>query len=95
MTSKERVINRRKPLPARHPPTGAWPTLMRADTAAAYLDFQDAAQLSRAMSKGDAPRPTAIRGSGRSREPVWAKAHLDRFAEGADPDRATDLASLV
>lgn len=88
-------MERRKPLPARYPPTGAWPTLMRADMAAAYLDFQDAAQLSRAVSKGAAPPPTAIRGSGRSREPVWAKTRLDRFAEGDDPDRATDLASLV
>ena len=66
--------------PARYPPTGAWPAQMRADMAAAYLDFIDTAQLAAAIRRGEAPAPSSLRGGARRREPIWARADLDRVA---------------
>ncbi len=73
---------------------------MRADMAAAYLDYRDTAELSRAVARGEAPPPTAYHGVGRHREPVWSKAAIDELttpAKAMDLDRsqANDLASLV
>ena len=90
----------RTALPARYPPIGAWPALMRADMVAAYLDYRDTAELARAVARGEAPPPTGYHGTGRSREPVWSKAVIDELittAKATDLDRsqAKDLASLV
>ena len=43
----------RTALPARYPPVGVWPALMRADMAAAYLDYRDTGELARAASVVD------------------------------------------
>jgi hypothetical protein len=59
-------------LPARHPPNGAWPAEMRADMAAAYLDYATTGQLLAAVVRGEAPRPTATRLRNGKREPMWA-----------------------
>jgi len=90
---------RRGSLPARYPPVGAWPALMRADMAAAYLDYRDTRELARAVSRGEAPPPIGYHGIGRARQPVWSKAIIDDFAA---PARAIafdgsgeNLASLV
>ena len=69
----------RSALPARYPPTGTWPAQMRADLVAGYLDFPDTSQLTAAIHRGEAPRPSSLRGAGRRREPVWARVDLDRF----------------
>ena len=93
-------MSSRSALPARYPPIGTWPALMRADMAAAYLDYRDTAELARAVARGEAPLPTGYHGTGRSREPVWSKAVIDEFATSAqaidlDRSQAKDLASLV
>ena len=90
----------RTALPARYPPIGIWPALMRADLAAAYLDYRDTGELARAVARGEAPLPTGYHGIGRAREPVWSKAAVDDFtapAKAMDLDRSEgkDLASLV
>jgi hypothetical protein len=88
-------------LPARYPPVGAWPAQMRADMAAAYLDYADTDQLATAISRGEAPAPCCLRGKGRKREPVWNKDTLDGYLvprtwcnENRD-DRREDLRGLV
>lgn len=85
------------PLPARFPPFGAWPALMRADMAAAYLDFEDTAALFRAMARGEAPKPTEVRHRGQSREPVWSadacRQFISRKTEQFDDERS--VASLI
>lgn len=90
----------RTPLPARYPPIGTWPALMRADMAAAYLDYRDTGELARALVRGEAPPPTGYHGVGRAREPVWSKTVIDNFATparalGLDRSEGEDLASLV
>lgn len=88
----------RTPLPARYPPVGTWPALMRADMAAAYLDYRDTAELARAVRRGEAPPPIAYHGTGRTRQPVWSKAVIDSLAvqtRATGHDRSEDLASLV
>jgi hypothetical protein len=62
----------RRAVPARYPAHGAWPCEMRADTAAAYLDFEDTTELYRAISRGEAPRPTGYRHRAGKREPTWS-----------------------
>jgi hypothetical protein len=78
---------------------GAWPAVMRADTAAAYLDYESVKELIRAVNSGDAPSPTGFRGTGRARQPVWAKAALDKHANGnrssGEGVLQRDLAGLV
>jgi hypothetical protein len=65
---------------ARHPPHGAWPAEMRAEVAAAFLDYDTTGQLHAAVLRGDAPRPTGERLRNGRREPTWAldnlKAHV-------------------
>jgi len=73
---------------------------MRADMAAAYLDYRDTAELARAVVRGEAPPPIGYHGIGRAREPVWSKAVIDNLTASAKPmdlDRSEgkDLASLV
>jgi hypothetical protein len=74
---------RRTSLPARYPPVAAWPALMRADMAAAYMDYCDTAELARAVGRGEAPPPIGYHGSGRARQPVWSRAFIDDFAAPA------------
>ena len=86
----------RSPLPARYPPTSAWPTIMRADMVAAYLDYRDTGELARAVTRREAPPPIGYHGIGRAREPIWLKTAIDNFIE-PDSDSPTnqDLAHLV
>jgi hypothetical protein len=64
--------------PARSP-IGAWPMELRADMVAAFLDYPDTAALLRAIERNEAPRPTGLRGTGRSREPVWCRVACETF----------------
>jgi hypothetical protein len=53
-------------LPARYPP-GPWPGQMRADMAAAFLDFSNTAELAAAVKRGDALHPLRVaRGANQS-----------------------------
>lgn len=70
-----KVVNRS----ARYPPGGVWPYEMRADMVAAILDFPTSYALCLAISAGDAPRPTATRGSGAKLEPVWHRESIRQF----------------
>jgi hypothetical protein len=90
----------RTPLPARYPPIGIWPALMRADMAAAYLDYRDTAELARAVVRAEAPPPIGYHGVGRAREPVWSRAIIDKVTapgKAVDQDRleGQDLVSLA
>jgi hypothetical protein len=69
----------RRNLPARHP-SGPWPGQMRADMVAAFLDFENTAELVAAVKSGEAPPPSAIRKRGKDIEPVWSRAHLEHFS---------------
>jgi hypothetical protein len=91
---------RRSALAARYPPIGTWPAVMRADMAAAYLDYRDTGELARTVGRGEAPPPIGYHGVGRAREPVWSKAVIDNVTASGktlDPDRLErqDLVSLV
>jgi hypothetical protein len=66
-------------LPARHPPNGAWPAEMRADMAAAFLDYATTGQLLAAILRNEAPRPTSNRLRNGKREPVWAHEALRTY----------------
>lgn len=66
-------------IPARFPPNGAWPGVMRADLVAAFFDCRDTGELARRVREGEIPPPTALRGGGRKREPVWALESCQRF----------------
>lgn len=66
-------------LPARYPPAGSWPLELRADLAAAFLDYPDTRAFYAAVSRGEAPRPTGLRGTGKVREPIWARPVMERF----------------
>jgi hypothetical protein len=86
----------RSPFPARYPPTGTWPAVMRADMAAAYLDYRDTSELARGVSRGEAPPAIGHHGTGRAREPIWLKATIDNFImPDSDGPGKQDLASLV
>jgi hypothetical protein len=63
-----RITNR----PAKFPPTSVWPLELRADMAAALLDFDTTRQLCKAILEGNAPRPSGVRGVGARAEPVWS-----------------------
>jgi hypothetical protein len=65
---------------ARYPAGGCWPLQMRADMAAAFLDFSNTRELCAAVANGDAPLPTATRTRGKSAEVVWFKDALHQFA---------------
>ena len=68
---------------------------MRADMAAAYLDFANTSELVAAIRRGDAPAPSATRGSGRRREPIWAKVDLDRVASRGHPSESVTSAAIA
>lgn len=90
----------RPTLPARYPPIGIWPAVMRADMAAAYLDYRNTTEFARAVTRGEAPPPIGYHGTGRSREPVWSKAAIDNLtwpvkATRLDKLENEDLVSLV
>src|SRR5438045_4107358 len=64
---------------ARFPAGNAWPAEMRADMAAAYIDYETTGQLWKAIQRGEAPPPSATRVfSGRS-VPVWLRAEIEAF----------------
>jgi hypothetical protein len=66
---------------ARYPPTGAWPEVMNADMAAAYLDYRDTGELARGARRIEASLPMGHHGIGRTREPVWSKSAIDNLIE--------------
>ena len=91
----------RSKIPARYPAFGVWPAQMRADMVAAYLDYPDTAELADAVGRGEAPPPSALRGAGRTRQPVWNRDMIDRHlgrhlpADSYPIDGKEDLQSLV
>jgi len=88
-------------LPARYPPHGAWPAMMRADLAAAFFDRKDTKELSVAVIRGEVPPPCGSIGTGRSKEPVWTidyyRAFIARRFDGGATERSEvdDLADMV
>jgi len=83
--------------PARYPP--AWPREMRADVVAAFLDYETTGKLSAAITRGEAPRPTATRlGDKGRREPVWSYEGCCRFIanrHGFDSSASTATRSIA
>jgi hypothetical protein len=73
------IMVMRRSLPARYP-SGPWPGQMRADMVAAFLDFENTAELAAAVKRGEAPPPSAIRKKGKNAEPVWSLTHLEHFS---------------
>jgi hypothetical protein len=67
------VMNR----PARFPP--AWPEEMRAETAAAFLDFSTTREMCKAIQRGEAAPPTSFRTSAGKIEAVWLAVAVKRF----------------
>jgi hypothetical protein len=85
-------------LPARHPPNGAWPAEMRADMAAAFLDYETTGKFFKAIERREAPRPTATRLRDGKRVPVWPVEACLRFIadrHGIDSDASTVSRSIV
>ncbi|MBB4042057.1 hypothetical protein GGR34_003742 [Microvirga flocculans] len=87
-------------LPARFPPHGAWPGIMRADVAAAFFDCANTGELRRAITRGEAPPPSDLRGTGRSKEPVWTleqcRAFITRrFGSGERQAAREDVSDLI
>jgi hypothetical protein len=75
-----------------HSPSGAWPRLMRADTAAAYLDEKSVEAFLRAVGSLY-PEPITLSGKG-SR---WLKDSLDRAIDRLSGPAATvrDIADAM
>lgn len=82
-------------LPPRYP-LGPWPGQMRADMVAAFLDFENTAELAVAVKRGEAPPPSALRKKGNKSEPVWSRNHLEHFSAPSKvrPDIETDTEDL-
>jgi hypothetical protein len=82
--------------PARHPPNGAWPAEMRADVAAAFLDYDRTGQLYAALEHG-VPGDVISRALTRNRDgsvsgPVGAVLDLlSAFPCAAASNRSTPL----
>jgi len=74
---------------------------MRADTTAALFDYPTTGQLMKAVERGEAPRPTALRRRAGKIEPVWALAvclaHIARRHEinNDASARSENIGSLV
>ena len=73
---------------------------MRADMAAAYLDYRNTAEFGAGVLRGDAPAPAALRGAGRRREPIWDRRDLDRAVapratQSEAEDNSEDLQTLL
>ncbi|MGO4672941.1 hypothetical protein AB4Z40_08585 [Bosea sp. 2YAB26] len=66
-------------LPARFPPHGAWPEMMRADLAAAFFDMKDTKHLAEAVTRGEIPPPCGTIGKGRQKEPIWTRGYCLAF----------------
>jgi hypothetical protein len=47
---------------------------------AAFLDFENTAELAAAVRRGEAPPPSALRKKGNKSEPVWSLIYLERFS---------------
>ena len=82
------------------PPAGAWPAEMRAPSVAAYLDYTSVGALYKAVARGEAPRPSAWRGQGKTKERVWARTALDiylarRHALVDAAEAVDDIESLI
>jgi hypothetical protein len=95
------AMSLRSPLFARYPPTGAWPLMMRADMAAAYLDYRDTGELARGVSprrSASTERLSRYRTCQRT-DLVENCCAIDSFLEsssGIESHRRTrDFASLV
>lgn len=88
-------------LPARYPPHGAWPAMMRADLAAAFFDCRDTKDLAAAVIRGEVPPPCGSIRKGRSKEPVWTTDYCrvfiaKRYHDGAMQDIGSEnLSDLV
>jgi hypothetical protein len=67
---------------ARYPGGSAWPLQMRADMAAAALDFGTTKELCYAIANGHAPFPTSFRLKGRKWEAIWAIEIVREFVSG-------------
>jgi hypothetical protein len=70
----------------RYPENNAWPVLMRADMAAAYVDERSATAFIKGVGK---IYPHPVRGRGR--RGVWSKASLDACAGNDVTDELADL----
>jgi hypothetical protein len=73
---------------------------MRADMAAAFLDLPTTTALYRAVARGEAPRPTGMRGIGKDPEPVWSRplleAHIaQRHGMANDATGTENIAGLI
>lgn len=88
-------------LPARFPPHGAWPALMRADSAAAFFDCADTKEFFRRVVAGEAPRPCDMIGKGQKREPIWTVESCRSFirarfeSEAPKAPQAEDVSELI
>jgi len=90
--SRDRRTMLRGALPARFPPAGSWPLELRADVAAAFLDYPDTRAFFAAVMRGEAPLPTGQRGKGKGREPLWARPLMERFvAQRHDLDQDSGI----
>jgi hypothetical protein len=77
-------------LAARFPAGNCWPAEMRADMAAAYLDYETTGKLSAAIERSEAPRCSVTRIYNGRRVPVWSRAACDAFIQ-----RRHDLSSTT
>lgn len=73
----------------RYPPNDCWPSMMRADMAAAYVDERS---VSTFLKKRGKPYPPPVHGFGR--RGFWSKASLDAAATG-ETNIADDLSELI
>jgi hypothetical protein len=73
---------------------------MRADMVAAFLDFENTAELAAAVRRGEAPLPSALRKKGDKSEPIWSRIYLERFSAPslvapADETESENLETLL
>lgn len=68
-------------------PAGAWPSSMRANTAAGYLDEVSVESFRRKVGK-IYPDPVKIKGVGDR----WRKADLDRWIAGGEAEAQEEIA---